>query len=107
MRERRERRRQLAPHWMQEGVVVLPESVWMALCYTAFLYGTLSLIQLLTVTPDLCVAAVVFLATGVIRRVSQNGDIRVRTFAFLGVVLGFGYFSKTVMFFMGFFFLGN
>jgi len=101
----RERRRQEAPRLAREGLEALPESSWTALCYVAFLYGILSLIQLLTVTPDLCVGTIVLLATGLIIRI-QNGDVRARTFAVLGLVLGLGYFSKTIMLFMGIVFLG-
>jgi hypothetical protein len=79
--------------WTGQGLVALPESVWVALGYTTFLYGVMSMISIAPVTPDLLVAGAVFMAAGLALRI-QNGGDEMRSFLALGAVLGLGYLAK-------------
>jgi hypothetical protein len=73
-----------------------PEWAWWMLGYTAFLVCTLRLITLGSDSPDMALAAVLFLATGVLIDLGQS-DRRTLHYAFLGLVLGVGYLAKGVM----------
>jgi hypothetical protein len=88
-----------------DETATLPEWAWLALGYTLFIYSTLNLIKIWSVTPDMIVAALVFLAAGLIVRI-RAGAATWRTFGLLGAVLGLGYLAKTVMFPLAFIFLG-
>lgn len=89
----------------RDGSVTLPEWAWLALGYTLFIWSSLSLIKIWAVTPDMCVAAIVYLAAGLIVRIRAEAA-NWRTFALLGVVLGLGYLAKAAMFPLAFVFLG-
>jgi hypothetical protein len=82
----------------------LPEWAWLALGYSLFIYSSLNLIKIWSVTPDMLVAAFVFLAAGLMVRI-RTGLATWHTFAALGVVLGLGYLAKTAMFPLAFIFL--
>ncbi|MCA1603738.1 MAG: hypothetical protein LC776_19565, partial [Acidobacteria bacterium] len=69
--------------------------VWVVLGYTLFMWSSLELITLRYVSPDMCVAAFVYLAAGLIVRM-RRGVIGWGNFVLLGVVLGFGYLAKAV-----------
>lgn len=78
------------------GDVALPEWAWQSLGYTLFIWTSLSLIELWSVTPDMLMAALVYLAAGLvvlIRRETAAWPV----FAALGVTLGLGYLAKTIM----------
>ncbi len=77
--------------------VTLPEWAWIALGYSLFLRSSLNLITIASVTPDMCVAAFVYLASGILLRI-RIGSTNYFTFALLGIVLGFGYLAKAAMF---------
>src|SRR5579863_1771954 len=81
-----------------------PAWAWWLLGYTAFAVCTLRIITLGNDTPDMGLAALVFLATGILAdlRQSKRGLLR---YALLGVVLGFAYLMKGVMFPLFFVFL--
>jgi len=81
-----------------------PAWAWWLLGYTAFAVCTLRIITLSNDTPDMGLAALVFLATGILidLRISQRGLAR---YATLGVVLGVSYLIKGVMFPLSFVFL--
>jgi hypothetical protein len=81
-----------------------PAWTWWLLGYTAFAVCTLRIITLGNDTPDMGLAALIFLATGILvdLRQSQRGALR---YALLGVVLGFAYLMKGVMFPLFFVFL--
>jgi hypothetical protein len=89
---------------IDEGVT-LPESAWLVLGYTLFIWSSLNLITIWRVTPDMLVAALVYLASGLLLRVRLGSSGRL-TFILLGVVLGVGYLAKAAMFPLGFVFLG-
>jgi hypothetical protein len=65
--------------------------------YALFLYAALSLIGLQLVTPDLCVATAVFAASGLVVRMCRRGPDWT-TAVLLGIALGAGYLTKSVMF---------
>jgi hypothetical protein len=61
------------------------------------------MIGLSLATPDMCVAAFVFLASGLVLRIRAGAGRR--AYAHLGLVLGLAYLSKAVMFPLAFLFL--
>ena len=69
-------------------------------CFCVFLWFTINFIELSVVTPDLCVAGIVFLAAGICCRISLPGS-GWRHFAALGAVLSLGYYAKAAMFVLG------
>ncbi|MBA3355394.1 MAG: hypothetical protein H0U18_05530 [Pyrinomonadaceae bacterium] len=85
--------------------VGLPEWAWVVAGYTLFTWSSLELITLRYVTPDLCVAAFVYLAAGLIVRIRRGVSGRL-TFVVLGGVLGFGYLAKAAMLPLAFVFVG-
>ncbi len=86
------------------GEAARPTWAWWLLGYTAFAVCTLRIITLGNDTPDMGLAALVFLAIGILvdLRQSKRGIFR---YALLGVVLGFAYLMKGVMFPLFFVFL--
>jgi hypothetical protein len=89
----------------QNDWLSLPSWAWWAIGYSLFIWTSLSLIQIWAVTPDMLMAALLFLAAGLIIEIRQ-GSYQWRTFFFLGLVLGFGYLTKTFMFSIALVFLG-
>ena len=87
-----------------DGRVTLPEWAMLASGYSLFIWSSLTLIEIWAVTPDMCVAAFVFLAAGLIVRIRRGLEL-LSTFFFLGLVLGLSYLTKAVMFPLGFAFL--
>ena len=76
--------------------VKFPPSIWMLLGYSLFAWTALNLIEIWSVTPDLCVAALVYLAAGFVMQTSaQTGNKRAPLL--LGLVLGLGYLAKAAM----------
>lgn len=72
--------------------------------YLLFLWATWFWISPAEVTPDLCVACAVFLATAALVRI-RRGAAGWGTFAALGAILGAGYLAKAAMFPVAFVFL--
>jgi hypothetical protein len=88
-----------------ESAGSLPEWAWCVLGYSLFIWTALIMIEAGTmVSPDLCVAALVYLAAGLLLRM-RSGIASWRTFVLFGAVLGFGYLAKAVMFPLAFVFL--
>ena len=75
----------------------ISEQMWWLLGYLLFIWTTLSLIQIWSVTPDMLMAVFVFLAAGLVAKI-RVADDQPRHFLYLGLVLGLGYLSKTFMF---------
>jgi hypothetical protein len=71
----------------------LPAWLWTMLAYVLFGWSTLRLIGVDLVSPDMCVAAFVFLATGALLRI--NMDPAPWRYALLGFILGIGYLAKS------------
>src|SRR5262245_62063611 len=78
--------------------------LWIVLGYTLFLWSALNLISTAMASPDMLVAALVYLAAGILIRI-QMGAAGWPMSAALGVVLGFGYLAKAIMFPLAFVFL--
>jgi hypothetical protein len=88
--------------------MALPEWILSGLGYGIFLWAALVLIDASDVTPDLLVAACVFLIGGYLveLRYDELGYAEsYAKFAMFGVLCGLGYLSKAAMFPMGFVFL--
>jgi hypothetical protein len=75
----------------------LPDWTYLVFGYCAFIVSSLSLITISFVSPDMLIAAVIFLACAVILKI-HAGKSGWRMFALLGAILGVGYLTKTVMF---------
>ena len=84
--------------------MTFPEWAWIALGYSIFFQSSLDMIGVWEESPDMLVAAFVYLASGMIIRM-RNGKTSHVTYALLGAALGFGYLSKAVMFPLAFVFL--
>lgn len=78
---------------------------WPALGFSLFLWSSLELITLEAVTPDMCVAALVYLAGGLILAIRTGSGGWLTSFA-LGAALGLAYLAKVSMFPLAFIFLG-
>jgi hypothetical protein len=81
----------------------LGESSLRAIGYALFLWTSLDLITIFDVSPDLCVAAFVYLIGGLLLRIQRSGSARL--YIVLGAALGFAYLTKAVMFPLGFAFI--
>ena len=81
----------------------LAERAFLAVGYALFLWTSLDLITVWDVSPDLCVAAFVYLIAGLLLRIRCHSSPRL--YVILGVVLGFAYLTKAVMFPLGFAFI--
>ena len=73
---------------------------WLVLGYSLFIWSSLSLVTIWAVTPDMLVAAGVYLAAGLVLRVPDSAAPR-RTAAWLGIALGAAYLAKAAMFPLG------
>ena len=86
-----------------EGVTAIarfPPAGWWVVGYSLFIWSSLNLIEMWAVTPDMCVAALVYLAAGMLFRLSRR-DATPRAALMLGVVLATGYLAKAVLFPLG------
>jgi hypothetical protein len=77
--------------------IVLPRPIWMILGYVLFAYCALNLVEIWAVTPDMLVAATVFMAAGLVFDLYEKNERVLRKSLLLGLVLGFGYFAKAAM----------
>ena len=75
----------------------LPDSWWWTLGYLLFIWISLSLIEIWSVTPDMLMAVFVFLAAGLIAQIRAGEESR-WNFLILGLILGLGFLSKSFMF---------
>jgi hypothetical protein len=87
---------QVRPSRRQMAEIGWPDWAWWSIGYLLFLWAALSLIQIWAVTPDMLMAALLFLAAGLLARIRAGQD-GWRAFALLGFVLGLGYLSKSIM----------
>jgi hypothetical protein len=69
----------------------------MMIGYLLFVYGSLYLVEIWAVTPDMLFAAFVLLAGGLFLKIGSQ-SARLRTYAIFGIVLGVGYYAKAAMF---------
>lgn len=75
----------------------IPDFWWWTLGYLLFIWISLGLIEIWSVTPDMLMAGLVFLAAGLIARI-RGGEESRWNFLILGLILGLGYLSKSFMF---------
>jgi hypothetical protein len=79
-----------------DGLTRFPLAAWHVLGYSLFLWSSLVLIQIWAVTPDMLVAAVVYLAAGSMLA-ATGGSVRRMNFLLLGLLLGIGYLVKAAL----------
>lgn len=84
--------------------LVIPTGIWLSLGYTLFLWTALGMIGVATDTPDMLVAAWVYLAMALILQIQAGAGWA--AFIGLGVVMGLGYLTKAILFPMAFIFWG-
>jgi hypothetical protein len=83
----------------------VPKWAWLMLGYALFMWSSLNVISLSFVTPDMCVAAFVYVSAALLLRI-RRGSPTWPTFVLLGVVLGLAYLAKAAIFPLAFIFLG-
>lgn len=88
----------------REHFGTLPPWALRLIAYALFLYSAAYWLSTDIVTPDLLVEAIVLLAAGMILQI-RTDNARWADFAKLGVILGFGYLIKAVLFPLAFVFL--
>jgi 4-amino-4-deoxy-L-arabinose transferase-like glycosyltransferase len=86
--------------------VGLSTAGWILLGSTLFIWSSLVLITLWQTTPDMMVAAFVYVAAGLLVRI-HRGLASFRTFTLFGLVLGVAYLAKAPMFPIAVAFLGT
>jgi len=77
----------------------LPKWVWLVVGYSLFVSSSLLLITNSFLSADMTVAAIVYLASALILNIRKGVASR-GTFVWLGLIIGLGYLTKTVMFLM-------
>ena len=93
MRELVQRQRNEPP---PPGLVNLPDWALLSLGYSLFIWSSLFLITVHLESPDMLVAAFVYLATAILLRIRRQPSSWI-SFVLLGIVLGFGFLAKSVM----------
>ncbi|HYP25369.1 MAG TPA: hypothetical protein VE262_01510 [Blastocatellia bacterium] len=81
-----------------------PEWVWRVVGYTLFIWVSLVLIPFELTCPDMIVACIVYVGSGLLLRI-RRGHSGKGVFALLGLILAAGYLAKAPMFLLGFVFL--
>ena len=79
-----------------DGSARFPLPGWHVLGYSLFLWSSLTLIQIWSVTPDMSVAAVVYLAAGMLLNTAGE-PVRYRALLLVGLLLGLGYLVKAAL----------
>ena len=97
-------RHQTEPVEHSHGDLGLPPWSWHCLGYVLFLWCALELIRVAVTTPDMCVAAIVFLLAAILVRIRLHPE-NWSNFVFLGLASGIAYLTKAVMFPLSFVFL--
>lgn len=85
--------------------IALPDWGLIIIGYSLFLFSSLKMITLRFQSPDMCVAAFVYLISGIILYI-YTGVNKWFIYFLLGLALGFGYLAKAAMFPLTFVFLG-
>jgi 4-amino-4-deoxy-L-arabinose transferase-like glycosyltransferase len=76
--------------------VIVPDWALLALGYSLAIWSCLFLVRVPLESPDMLVAAFVYLATGILVRIRREPS-RWTAFIALGIVLGLGFLAKSVM----------
>jgi hypothetical protein len=82
--------------WADSRTIGFHPAAWLILGYSLFIWSSLNLIEIWAVTPDMCVAAFVYLAAGLLLRLSAPNATPTTAILF-GTILGGGYLAKAVM----------
>ena len=96
MREMLRRQRNQRDELLAQGFVMLPDWALLAIGYSLFIWSSLFLITLQLESPDMLVAAFVYLVTGILLRIRRQ-PLSWVPFALLGLFLGVGFLAKSVM----------
>lgn len=86
----------LSSELLAKGLITLPDWAVLGLGYSLFIWSSLFLVTVSLESPDLLVASFVYLATGILLRIRWRPGSW-WPFIVLGIVLGLGYLSKSVM----------
>jgi hypothetical protein len=86
------------------GSVTLPVWAMHSLGILLFIWASLTLIEIWSVTPDMLMAVIVFMAATFLLRM-RLGILGLHHYAWFGLLLGLGFLSKTVMLPIAFLFL--
>jgi hypothetical protein len=76
--------------------VCIPDWVWLTIGYTIFLWTSLQVIQVSETNPDMLVAAFFYFACGCLVKIRRDAP-GWPAFLGLGLVLGLGYLTKSIM----------
>jgi hypothetical protein len=87
----------------EDNAQPLSESYLLAIGYSLFLWTSLELIPIWDLSPDMLVAAFVYLIAGLLLRIRFHSSVPL--FIALGAALGFAYLAKAVMFPLAFAFI--
>jgi len=82
----------------------IPDQIWLVAGHFLFIWSSLRWLIVYRDSPDMCVTALVYLATGIVLRVYTKSPSWL-SFILLGIVLGLGYLAKSVMLPLAFVFL--
>jgi hypothetical protein len=75
----------------------VPVWIWLCIGYTLFLWSSLRLVKVSETNPDMLVAASFYLACGFLVKI-RRGSMGRSVYLALGVALGLGYLTKSIMF---------
>jgi hypothetical protein len=89
-------RQDLRDNARDENLQGLTEPSLLAFSYAIFLWTSLELITVWDLAPDMCLAAFIYLAAGLLLRIRRRFSVRLSIV--LGVVLGLAYLTKAIMF---------
>ena len=78
------------------GFVALPDWALLMLGYSLFIWSSLFLVTVQLESPDMLIAAFVYLATGMLMRIRRQ-PANWLSFVLLGIVLGLGFLAKSAM----------
>ncbi len=96
--------RSLRAKLILDQFAVMPDWTLVALGYPLFIWSTLYLIVVTEESPDLLVAAIVYLACAILLRIRRHPSSW-SLFVILGITLGIGYLAKSIMLPMAIIFL--
>ena len=88
----------------KKNIIIFPEWAFYSLGYVLFIFCSLELIGLFSLSPDMCVSAFVYLISGIILRI-RAGATGWFIFFLFGFTLSIGYLAKAPMFLLAFVFL--
>src|SRR5205085_1929448 len=84
-------------HAHTHTVALLPDCALLLIGYTCFIWTALAMNRVARISPDLLVSVWVYLAAGLLLRARAGASSWLNS-ALLGLVLGVGYLTKTIMF---------